>query len=66
MSNEQFYVLDNNQQLLPQGSIGELYIGGEGLARGYLNRPELSEQSFIANPFTTGRLYKNRRSGTLS
>jgi len=61
------YILDDEQQLLPIGTIGELYVGGEGVARGYLNRPELTAERFIANPFQTGsekhggynsRLYK--------
>lgn len=47
------YVLDNSQNILPIGAIGELYIGGAGLARGYLNNPQLTQKMFIANPFQT-------------
>src|SRR5207248_750392 len=36
---------------VPAGTIGELYIGGDGLARGYLNRPELTAEKFIAKKF---------------
>ncbi|MBL4705055.1 MAG: amino acid adenylation domain-containing protein, partial [Flavobacteriales bacterium] len=49
--NSHFYVLNELRKLLPHGSIGELYIGGEGLARGYLNRLALTEERFIDNPF---------------
>ena len=47
------YVLDKNRQVLPVGTIGELYIGGNGVAKGYLNNPELTEECFMANPFQT-------------
>ncbi|AFZ30327.1 amino acid adenylation domain protein [Gloeocapsa sp. PCC 7428] len=57
----QVYLLDQNQQLLPIGVVGEMYVGGAGIARGYLNQPELTTQRFIANPFShkpDARLYK--------
>jgi amino acid adenylation domain-containing protein len=54
----QIYVLDQQQQPVPIGVAGELYIGGAGVARGYLNRPELTSEKFIPNPFNDGRLYK--------
>jgi amino acid adenylation domain-containing protein len=54
------YVLDTQLNLLPQGAIGELYVGGEGLARGYLDRPALTSERFIPNPFDSmgGLLYR--------
>ncbi|MEN5144490.1 amino acid adenylation domain-containing protein, partial [Pseudomonas juntendi] len=61
IGNTQAYVLDASQQLLPQGVVGELYIGGDGLALGYLNHPELTAQRFIADPFSQqpgARLYR--------
>jgi amino acid adenylation domain-containing protein len=55
----QVYLLDQNQQLVPMGMPGEMYIGGAGLARGYLNRKELTQQKFISHPFVPGtRLYR--------
>jgi amino acid adenylation domain-containing protein len=61
IANTQFYILDQNQQLVPVGIPGELHIGGIGLAKGYLNRPELTKEKFISNPFDQkpdARLYK--------
>jgi amino acid adenylation domain-containing protein len=59
ISNTQVYVLDDRRQLVPEGALGELYIGGDGLARGYLNRPDLTADRFVESPFTAGaRLYR--------
>jgi amino acid adenylation domain-containing protein/non-ribosomal peptide synthase protein (TIGR01720 family) len=46
------YILNQQQQLVPIGIVGEMYVAGAGLARGYLNRPELTTQRFISNPFS--------------
>ncbi|CAA6802042.1 MAG: Amino acid adenylation domain protein, partial [uncultured Sulfurovum sp.] len=57
IANTKLYILNQNKEILPIGSIGELYIAGDGLARGYLNKPELTEQVFINHP-SLGRIYK--------
>ena len=47
----QLFILDPQQQPVPIGVTGELYLGGAGVAKGYLNRPELTAERFITNPF---------------
>jgi amino acid adenylation domain-containing protein len=61
VANAAIYILDGNGQPVPQGVVGELYIGGAGVARGYLNRPELTAERFIDDPFggaPQARLYR--------
>ena len=56
----QCYILDAQQQLMPKGVWGEMYVGGEGVCNGYLNRAELTSQRFIPSPFRSGeRLYRS-------
>jgi natural product biosynthesis luciferase-like monooxygenase protein len=74
IANTELYVLDSNQQPVPVGMAGELYIGGQGVTRGYLNRPELTQSRFIPHPFSgdsnarlyrTGDLVRYRKNGNL-
>ncbi|MEM7346415.1 MAG: amino acid adenylation domain-containing protein, partial [Chloroflexota bacterium] len=61
IANMQTYILDAQQQPLPIGIPGELYIGGAGVAQGYLNRPDLTAEKFVPHPFTDdpdARLYR--------
>jgi len=58
IANTQFHVLDANDVPLPWGIPGQLHIGGEGVAVGYYKRVELTNEKFVRNPFSAGRLFR--------
>jgi len=45
------YVVDEHLQRVPNGTPGELLIGGRGVGRGYLNAPELTAEKFLPDSF---------------
>lgn len=53
-------LLDEDLRRVPDGTVGEIRIGGPGVAAGYLNRPELTAERFLNDPRITGggRLYR--------
>ncbi len=51
IQNTTFYILDKSLGLLPIGTPGNIYIGGDGLALGYLKNKKLTEEKFITSPF---------------
>ncbi len=60
IANTQIYILNDQQQPVPIGVAGELYIGGKSLALGYLYQPELTAKQFIPHPWLAGeRLYRS-------
>jgi len=50
INNTQIHILDEQGQQLPDESVGEIYIGGDGVAEGYLNRVELTKEKFTHLP----------------
>lgn len=59
MDNTQFYILDERQQMVPVGTVGDLWISGVGVANGYIGRPELTSERFVPDPFISGQtMYK--------
>lgn len=49
LDGRKFYLLDKWMQPVPIGTVGEIYVGGEGLARGYLNQPDVTACRFVPN-----------------
>lgn len=55
------YLLNERAEQVPDGSVGEIYIGGCGVGRGYRNLPELTGRSFLPDPFAEApgaRMYR--------
>jgi len=65
IDNTETYILNENQEQVPNGETGEIYIGGPGLARGYRDRPELTAEKFVRNPFSTNPRARLYRTGDL-
>lgn len=63
--NTQIYILDEQNNNLTDGSVGEICIGGDGVAVGYLNRPELNVEKFLDDQFIGVSGAKFYRTGDL-
>jgi amino acid adenylation domain-containing protein/non-ribosomal peptide synthase protein (TIGR01720 family) len=61
IANTRCLVLDSRMMLVPPGTPGELWLGGEGLSRGYVNAPAATAERFFPDPFSDEpgrRLYR--------
>lgn len=47
LSGSEVFILDEQQQIVPIGVAGEIYLAGDGLSPGYLNRPDLTAERFM-------------------
>lgn len=56
LNNTQIYILDKYKNPVPIGITGEIYISGDGVGKGYINNKELTDKSFIPNPFIPNTL----------
>ncbi|WP_117213047.1 amino acid adenylation domain-containing protein [Allorhizocola rhizosphaerae] len=53
-------IVDESGRRVPDGTPGELWIGGAGVARGYWRRPELTEKCFVTTDWAGGgRWYRS-------
>jgi non-ribosomal peptide synthetase component F len=51
LPNTTCYILDNDQQPLPIGEKGSMWVGGAGVSRGYINLKELTSQRYKPDKF---------------
>ena len=51
------FIVDSDGNELPEGVVGELYIGGRGVARGYNNLDEMTRERFV--DYHGERIYKS-------
>lgn len=59
LRNVNTYVLDENLELVPLGSVGEIAFSGVCVGRGYLSDEERTRQVFVPDPFRAGtRMYR--------
>ena len=57
IDNSYALILDERMKMLPQGAIGELWLGGDGLTLGYAHRNDLTAARFVKTE-SWGKIYK--------
>lgn len=57
LSNQQFYIFDDNFNVTPCWVPGKLFIGGKGVAQGYYGDTERTKEKFVSHPITGERIY---------
>ncbi|AHF17054.1 non-ribosomal peptide synthetase [Niabella soli] len=65
IQNTSVYVLDEDHNVLPPGTEGEIFIGGDGVALGYYKRPGLTAERFIPDLFSDKKGAKLYKTGDL-
>ncbi len=63
IDNTEIYIVNDKNEILSDGEVGELVICGVNLARGYLNRTKLTNEKFISLRKPDGKVVKAYKSG---
>lgn len=73
LPNTTCYILDDDENPVPVGSKGSMWVGGAGVSRGYINLPELTSKRYKLDKFVndgstmfnTGDIVRWREDGSL-
>ncbi|RMZ74524.1 non-ribosomal peptide synthetase [Pyrenophora seminiperda CCB06] len=73
LPNTRCYLLDEDEQPVPSGQKGTMWVGGAGVTRGYINLPELTSRRYKLDKFindgsmmfNTGDIARWREDGEL-
>lgn len=57
LKNAHIYILDEDLNVLPQGAIGELYIGGSTLAQGYVELDVNAKSPFVLDSWNESQVF---------
>lgn len=66
ISGARIRILDERMTPVPQGAVGEVYVGGTGVARGYLQRPDLTAERYLPDPLAPQPGARMYRTGDLA
>lgn len=58
IANTTYYLLDDNLEQVPMGTVGEMCVAGVGVAVGYVNDTEATQSKFTIHPITGERIYR--------
>jgi len=67
VAHTRIYVFDEGRQPVPEGVIGEIWIGGAGVAEGYLGDARQTAERFLPDPFAQdgSRMYRTGDLGSM-